>query len=72
MNGYPLQTPPYPYPYGKPYLCAQAIRKQDRLSYTLGVFNTMVTSWLLGKPKLLGRPCSFYPKHAASLRPRYP
>ena len=26
----------------------QAIRRQDRLSYTLGVFNTMVTSWLLG------------------------
>ena len=26
----------------------KAIRKQDRLSYTLGVFNTMVTSWLLG------------------------
>ena len=26
----------------------KAIRRQDRLSYTLGVFNTMVTSWLLG------------------------
>lgn len=26
----------------------KAIRRQDRLSYTLGVFNTMVTAWLLG------------------------